>query len=234
MLSVSNLHSNYKNISAVKGLNLEVERGKIVTLIGSNGAGKTTTLKTIAGIKNINDGTLIFDGENINKLPAYQRVKRGISLVPEGRGIFTDLTVKENLVIGGYTVRSNSLKKEYLEEQLTLFPVLKERLVQKAGTLSGGEQQMLTLARALISRPKLLLLDEPSMGLAPIIVEKIFDVITAINKSGVTILLVEQNAVAALEISDYAYVLNNGRIVLEGKSQNLQNNPAIQTAYLGI
>lgn len=234
MLKVSRLSSKYKNIQAITDINIHVEKGKIVTLIGSNGSGKTTTLRTIAGVKDIAEGELIFDGASIAKVPAFKRVAKGIAMVPEGRGVFADLTVKENLNLGAFCIKSGKQKKEKMEKQFEIFPVLKERMHQKAGTLSGGEQQMLAIARALLAEPKLLLLDEPSMGLAPIIVEKIFDVIQRINKSGVTILLVEQNAALALEVSDYAYVLENGRIVLQGTAQQLESDPRVQRAYLGL
>ncbi len=232
LLEVSGLHSGYGKIEILKGLKLNVPAGKIVSLIGSNGAGKTTFLMTISGIVRARKGTLLFDGKPIEKLPADQIVKLGITQVPEGRRIFQRLTVEENLDLGAYTRCDKEWQKDR-EELLSLFPILKTRLKGLAGNLSGGEQQMLAMARALMARPKLLLLDEPSLGLAPKMVETVFSFIRRINERGITILLVEQNAWKALELAHYAYVIESGKIHLEGAGCELLANPLVKSSYLG-
>jgi len=235
MLILTNIHTFYGPIEALKGINIEVKQGEIVCLIGSNGAGKSTTLMTISGILKPSSGSIQFEGKTINGIPPHRIVKMGISQVPEGRRIFPKLTVKENLEMGAYTkFKVQSLKfKVQLDKIYELFPVLKERHKQLGGTLSGGEQQMLAIGRALMSSPKLLLLDEPSLGLAPIIVSKIFKTIKEVNREGVTVLLVEQNARAALKLSNRGYVLENGKIILEGKGEDLLSNEQVKKAYLG-
>jgi branched-chain amino acid transport system ATP-binding protein len=233
-LEIKDLHVFYGKIEAIKGISFVVEQGEIVTLIGANGAGKTTTLKTISGLRNVAEGAIIFDGEDISKVPAHERVDLGISQAPEGRGIFPGMTVLENLEIGKYNRKDRkSEMKEDLDKVYQLFPRLKERSSQAGGTLSGGEQQMLAIGRALMARPKVLLLDEPSMGLAPMMIANIFNIITEINKSGTTILLVEQNAQQALQRAHRAYILETGNIVKEAKASELLNDPAVKAAYLG-
>lgn len=231
MLKIDNLKVNYGGIEAVKGISFEVEEGSIVTLIGANGAGKSTTLRTITGLVPPRSGTITFMGNNITGLPTHDIVSRGITLVPEGRRVFPDLTVLENLKVGAY------LRKDNLDEDIRwvydLFPRLQERSWQAAGTLSGGEQQMLAVGRALMSRPKLMMMDEPSLGLAPLVVKGIFDIIKEINKQGVTILLIEQNANMALHTADMGYVLETGRITLSGVGKELLKNEAVKKAYLG-
>jgi branched-chain amino acid transport system ATP-binding protein len=234
ILNINNVHTYYGNIHALKGLTITVEQGEIVTLIGGNGAGKTTTLRTICGLLQPREGDVFFNGENLNKYKAHEVVYKGISMVPEGRGIFTRLTITENLEMGAYSRNSVQEMKEDMERVFTLFPRLKERRNQVAGTLSGGEQQMLATGRALMTRPTVLLMDEPSMGLAPVLVELIFDTIEQINKQGVTVLLVEQNAHMALSIAHRGYVLQTGEIVLSDTAQKLKNDPTVQKAYLGI
>ena len=233
MLKIKDLRVNYGGIEAVKGISLDVPEGKIVTLIGANGAGKSTTLRSIAGLVKPASGRIYLQAEDLTALSPDRIVSKGITLVPEGRRVFPDLTVLENLKIGAY-LRSD---KEGIEHDLDwvyeLFPRLKERSWQAAGTLSGGEQQMLAVGRALMSRPKLMMMDEPSLGLAPIIVRGIFDIIKEINRQGVTILLIEQNANMALKVADVAYVLETGRITLTGSGQELLNNEQIRKAYLG-
>jgi branched-chain amino acid transport system ATP-binding protein len=233
MLSVSGLAVAYGRIEAVKGIDLAVAAGELVCLIGANGAGKSTTLKALAGLLPAARGDIHFDGARINIVPAHERVARGIALVPEGRGIFSRLSVEENLLVGA-TVRCDKAGiRADLARGYELFPRLAERRAQAAGTLSGGEQQMLAIVRALMSRPRLLLLDEPSMGLAPIMVQRIFETIRAIARDGVTLLLVEQNARAALAVSDRGYVMEGGRVVLAEPAATLLDNPAVQRAYLG-
>lgn len=234
ILNINNVHTYYGNIHALKGITLNVEQGEILTLIGGNGAGKTTTLRTICGLLQPREGDVLFNGENLNKYKAHEVVYKGISMVPEGRGIFTRLTITENLEMGAYSRNSVQEMKEDMEHVFTLFPRLKERRNQVAGTLSGGEQQMLATGRALMTRPTVLLMDEPSMGLAPVLVELIFDTIQQINKQGVTILLVEQNAHMALSVAHRGYVLQTGEIVLSDTAENLKNDPTVQKAYLGI
>jgi branched-chain amino acid transport system ATP-binding protein len=234
ILNINNVHTYYGNIHALKGLTITVEQGEIVTLIGGNGAGKTTTLRTICGLLQPREGDVFFNGENLNKYKAHEVVYKGISMVPEGRGIFTRLTITENLEMGAYSRNSTQEMREDMERVFTLFPRLKERRSQVAGTLSGGEQQMLATGRALMTRPTVLLMDEPSMGLAPVLVELIFDTIEQINKQGVTVLLVEQNAHMALSIAHRGYVLQTGEIVLSDTAKKLKNDPTVQKAYLGI
>ncbi|GAX90879.1 ABC transporter ATP-binding protein [Effusibacillus lacus] len=233
MLKVENLQVNYGNVNALKGVSLHIEQGEVVTLIGSNGAGKSTLLKTISGLIRPKSGSITFQGEDITRLSPDVIVARGIAHVPEGRRIFTNMTVMENLKIGAYQRRDKDQLKADYEEVFSLFPILRDRAEQMAGTLSGGEQQMLALSRALLSKPKLLLLDEPSLGLAPVMVDTVFDVIDQVRKSGITILLVEQNAHLALESSKRAYVLETGEIKLSGDSQALMEDSRIVEAYLG-
>jgi branched-chain amino acid transport system ATP-binding protein len=234
MLEVNDIHTYYGNIHALKGVSITVEENEIVTLIGGNGAGKTTTLRTISGLLQPRAGEVIFEGEKISATPAHELVYKGITMVPEGRGIFARLSVYENLDMGAYSQADRSHFSRDLERVFHLFPRLKERRNQVAGTLSGGEQQMLATARALMARPRLMLMDEPSMGLAPILVESVFETITEINKTGTTILLVEQNATVALAIADRGYVLQTGEIVLKDSAENLRKNEMVQKAYLGI
>lgn len=231
MLKVDNLVVNYGGIEAVKGISFEIKEGEIVTLIGANGAGKSTTLRTISSLVKQASGKINFQGMDITDMPAHQIVQTGITLCPEGRHIFPDMTVLENIKIGAY-LRNDNLDAD-IKKVYKLFPILEERHWQLAGTLSGGEQQMLAVARSLMSNPKLMMLDEPSLGLAPLVVKDIFNVITEINKSGVTILLVEQNANMALRIADRAYVLETGRITMEGTGKELIENEKIKEAYLG-
>lgn len=233
LLDVHNLAVAYGGIHAVKGISIGVESGELVSLIGANGAGKTTMLKAICGLLPVSQGSVHYQGRDIAGLPTHEIVKRGIALVPEGRGVFSRLTVAENLAMGAYTRNDHAEIRRDMESVYTLFPRLHERRTQNAGTLSGGEQQMLVMGRAMMSRPELLLLDEPSMGLAPMMVQKIFDTIRSIAAQGVTIFLVEQNARLALEISHRAYVMESGLIALQGKSQDLLCNPQVQHAYLG-
>jgi len=233
-LEIKDLHVHYGKIEAIKGISVIVNEGEIVTLIGANGAGKTTTLKTISGLRPVSSGSIVFDGKDISKLPAHDRVRLGISQAPEGRGIFPGMTVLENLEMGKYHLKMKSSEiNEDLEKIYSLFPRLKERASQAGGTLSGGEQQMLAIGRALMARPKVLLLDEPSMGLAPQMIANIFRIITEINKQGVTILLVEQNAQQALSRAHRAYVLETGSITKEANAKDLLNNPHVKSAYLG-
>jgi branched-chain amino acid transport system ATP-binding protein len=234
MLDVRDIHTYYGNIHALKGISLTVEQGEIVTLIGSNGAGKTTTLRSICGLQKPRQGNILLEGEDISALKAHEVVSKGVAMVPEGRGIFARLTVSENLDLGAYTRSDRAGIQQDLERVYKIFPRLKERQRQVAGTLSGGEQQMLATGRALMAHPRLLLMDEPSMGLAPVLVEAIFDVIKAINQEGTTILLVEQNALMALSIAQRGYVIQTGQIVLQDTAANLKNNEMVQKAYLGM
>ena len=234
LLEVDNIAVHYGRIQAIEGVTLSVEEGEVVSLIGANGAGKTTTMRAISGLRPIAAGTVRFNGEDITRLRADLRVIRGICQSPEGRGIFPGMTVRENLEMGAYTRRNRSEIDEDMERAFTLFPRLREREKQAGGTLSGGEQQMLAVGRALMSRPKLLLLDEPSMGLAPMLIQQIFDIIVEINQQGTTVLLVEQNAQQALSRAHRAYVLETGRIVKEGTGADLLNDPAVKDAYLGV
>ena len=233
-LELTHVEAFYGKIRALKGIDLNVEQGEIVTLIGANGAGKSTTLKAISGLMKLGpEAKITFDGEDITHLPPHEIAARGIAHVPEGRGIFAENTVLENLRMGAYLSRSKARTQELLETSLDLFPRLRERLRQQAGTLSGGEQQMLTMARGLMMEPKLMLLDEPSMGLAPVIVEQIFEIIADLHRRGITILLVEQNARMALQIAQRGYVIQTVRIALTDASERLQNDPVVQGLYLG-
>jgi branched-chain amino acid transport system ATP-binding protein len=234
MLEVENVHVYYGNIHALRGVSLTVEEGEIVTLIGANGAGKSTTLFTISSLLKPREGTVRLEGDDLSIYPAHEVVAKGVCQVPEGRRIFTRLTVQENLEMGAFTRTDRAGIKQDLERAFNLFPRLKERRNQVGGTLSGGEQQMLATARALMSRPRLLLLDEPSMGLAPILVEAIFDTVREINSQGTTILLVEQNAQMALQIAHRGYVLETGEVALSDAAENLRQNEMIQKVYLGI
>jgi len=234
MLQVDNVNTYYGHIHALKGVNLTIEQGEIVTLIGGNGAGKTTTLRTISGLIKPREGSVTLENEDLVRYKAHEIVYKGISMVPEGRGIFARLTVTENLEMGAFSRSSKQELASDFDRVFKLFPRLKERRLQVAGTLSGGEQQMLATGRALMSHPRLLLMDEPSMGLAPVLVELIFETIQQINKEGVTILLVEQNALMALSIAHRGYVLQTGEIVISDSAENLKNNPTVQKAYLGM
>jgi branched-chain amino acid transport system ATP-binding protein len=233
LLELKAINVSYGNIAAVKELSLVVYPGEIVTLIGSNGAGKSTTLRTISGLLRPRSGDVVFEGKRINGVPGHDVVKLGICQSPEGRKIFQRMTVSENLDLGAYTRKDTAKIAEDRENVLQLFPRLRERIDQKAGTMSGGEQQMLAVARALLGNPRLLLLDEPSMGLAPVLVDVIFETIERIRAQGTTVLLVEQNALAALEIADYAYVLESGRLNLQGPASELLDDPSVTAAYLG-
>ena len=233
MLSLENVSVSYGAIEALSGVSMHVEQGEVVTLIGANGAGKTTTLRTITSLLQPKEGRVMFEGAEISGVPTHKLVARGISMSPEGRGVFANLTVRENLQMGAYLKTNKREIAEDMDRAYRMFPRLKERESQKAGTLSGGEQQMLAMGRALMSRPRLLLLDEPSLGLAPLVVHTIFEAIDEIRTKGTTILLVEQNAHAALGHSDRAYVLETGRIVMEGPSKELAADPRIKEAYLG-
>ncbi len=234
MLEVNNITTYYGNIQALRGISLTVEEGEIVSLIGANGAGKTTTLRSISRLINLREGNITLSGEDLIKFKAHELVYKGIAMVPEGRGIFAKLTVAENLEMGAFSRPDTENIPSDLERVFDLFARLKERRTQVAGTLSGGEQQMLATGRALMANPKLLLMDEPSMGLAPVLVESVFDTIEQINKEGTTILLVEQNATMALQIANRGYVLQTGEIVLSDSAENLQKNEMVQKAYLGI
>jgi branched-chain amino acid transport system ATP-binding protein len=234
MLEVRELNVHYGAIHALHGVSLKVQQGQIVTLIGSNGAGKTTTLRTVSGLLTPSGGDVLFEGRSIVGTPAHEIVRLGIAMAPEGRGIFPNLTVEENLVMGAFARRDTAQVAKDRERALTLFPRVRERLKQMAGTLSGGEQQMLAIARALMARPRLLLLDEPSLGLAPQIVQTIFRIIREINAGGTTILLVEQNAHMALEVAHHAYVLEVGRVVMSDRASVLARSDAVRKAYLGV
>lgn len=233
LLELKNIVSSYGNIRALKNVSLGVEEGQVVSLIGANGAGKTTTMRTITGLLHPEEGQVFFEGEDITGTPANELVTKGISLVPEGRQIIESLTVHENLEMGAYQRNDQKGIQEDIDEVCNIFPILKERQNQLGGTLSGGQQQMLAIGRSLMSKPKLLLLDEPSMGLAPLFVKEIFEIIKRINDQGTTVLLVEQNAGRALEVADYAYVLETGKMMLEGKSSDIVNDSRVKEAYLG-
>ena len=233
MLEIKDLHVSYGGIKALRGINIEVPDGKIVTLIGANGAGKSTLLRTISGLVKAESGSILLDGKDITGLAINKICAEGIALSPEGRHVFTDLTVLENLRIGAYLRKDKKEIEKDLEWVFKLFPRLKERSWQYAGTLSGGEQQMLAVGRALMSKPKILMLDEPSLGLAPLIVQQIFDIIREINNAGVTVLLIEQNANMALKTADLAYVIETGEIVLSGTGKQVLENPTVREAYLG-
>jgi branched-chain amino acid transport system ATP-binding protein len=233
LLELKRLQVAYGGIQAVKGIDLEVRAGELVCLIGANGAGKTTTLKGITGLQPVHGGSIHYAGEDITGRPAFQLVRKGLSMVPEGRGVFGALTIEENLAMGAYARSDRAAIRADIEHVFTLFPRLKERRRQTAGTLSGGEQQMLAMGRAIMSRPKLLLLDEPSMGLAPLMVQKVFETVIAIAREGVTILLIEQNAKLALEVADRGYVMESGEVTLSGEAKALLSDPKVRQAYLG-
>lgn len=233
MLEIKDLEVYYGVIQAIKGISFEVNKGEVIALIGANGAGKTTILHTITGLLSPKKGSVIYEGTDITKIPAHKIVSLGMAHVPEGRRVFADLSVYENLKMGAYTRKDKNEVEETLEKVYERFPRLKERKNQMAGTLSGGEQQMLAMGRALMSKPKIILMDEQSMGLSPILVNEIFDIIQEVSKSGTTVLLVEQNAKKALSIADRAYVLETGKIVLDGKAEDLLNDDSIKKAYLG-
>lgn len=233
LLDIQDLEVSYGGIRAVRGLTLHVGRGELVTLIGANGAGKSTTLRAICGLVPVAGGTIRYDGRTVVGVPSYMLVRQGLVMVPEGRGIFGQLTIQENLHMGAYSRRDAQQMSQDMEHVFELFPRLAERRHQSAGTLSGGEQQMLAMGRAMLSRPRLLLLDEPSMGLAPLMVERIFEVVRSVAGEGVTILLIEQNARLALEASDRGYVMESGRITLEGAGKKLLDDPKVRAAYLG-
>jgi branched-chain amino acid transport system ATP-binding protein len=233
LLDIENLHTYYGKIHALKGITMSIQKGEIVTLIGANGAGKSTTLRTISGQVKARQGTILFNGKPIQALPPHEIAKLGIGHVPEGRHIFPRLTVRENIEMGAFTVRDPRLISERMERGLTLFPRLRERFNQPGGTLSGGEQQMLAIARGLMTDPQVLLLDEPSMGLAPVLVETIFDIVVALHEAGKTILLVEQNARMALKIADRGYILQTGEIILQDSAEQLQGSDMVRKSYLG-
>ena len=234
MLKLESVSISYGAIQAVRDVSIDVPRGEVVTIIGANGAGKSTLLKSFVGLEPVAGGRISFDGQDITKTPAHRRTGMGIALSPEGRGVFSDQSVRDNLLLGAYSKKSDSARTEQkIEQFFAMFPRLKERQEQLAGTLSGGEQQMLAIARALMSEPKLLLLDEPSLGLAPLIIRDIFNTIRALRETGLTILLVEQMANQALGVADRAYVLETGRITLQGKGSDLLNDPKVRAAYLG-
>ncbi len=234
LLELENAVLNYGKIQALHGISVEVAEGEVVSLIGANGAGKTSTMRALSGVRGLASGRVVFDGEDVTKLRADQRMRKGLVLAPEGRGIFPGMTVVENLNMGAYTRRDKEAIEQDYERVYSLFPRMSERRKQVAGTLSGGEQQMLAIGRALMSRPKLLMLDEPSMGLAPMLIAQIFEIITEISKQGTTILVVEQNAKQALSRSDRAYVLETGRIVKSGTGADLLDDPSVREAYLGV
>ncbi len=233
LLELKGLQVAYGGIHAVKGIDLTVAQGELVCLIGANGAGKTTTLKGITGLQPVKSGTIRYAGEDITGKPAFELVRKGLSMVPEGRGVFGALTIEENLAMGAYARNDRAAIHADVERVFGLFPRLKERHKQTAGTLSGGEQQMLAMGRALMSRPKLLLLDEPSMGLAPLMVQKVFETVLTVSREGVTILLIEQNAKLALEVSGRGYVMESGEITLQGEAKQLLSDPKVRAAYLG-
>ncbi len=233
LLELKGLQVAYGGIHAVKGIDLTVAQGELVCLIGANGAGKTTTLKGITGLQPVKSGTIRYAGEDITGKPAFELVRKGLSMVPEGRGVFGALTIEENLAMGAYARNDRAAIHADVERVFALFPRLKERHKQTAGTLSGGEQQMLAMGRALMSRPKLLLLDEPSMGLAPLMVQKVFETVLTVSREGVTILLIEQNAKLALEVSGRGYVMESGEITLQGEAKQLLSDPKVRAAYLG-
>lgn len=234
LLELSNVTALYRDLQALFGVSLTVNAGEIVTLIGANGAGKTTLLRVISGMKRADAGSVRFAGQDVSRVPAHEMVARRVSHVPEGRQVFPFMTVKENLSLGAYTQRARANMKRLMEEQLALFPRLSERMDQLAGTLSGGEQQMVAIARGLMAQPKLLLLDEPSLGLAPKIVEEVFEKIQEVRRSGITMLIVEQNVVSGLSIADRGYVIQNGAVLLEGAAKDLLSNESVRAAYLGL
>ncbi len=234
LLELSNVTAFYRDLQALFGISLTVNAGEIVTLIGANGAGKTTLLRVISGMKRAAAGSVCFAGQDVSRVPAHEMVAHGVSHVPEGRQVFPFMTVKENLSLGAYTPRARANMKRLLEEQLALFPRLAERMDQLAGTLSGGEQQMVAIARGPMAQPKLLLLDEPSLGLAPKIVEEVFEKIQEVRRSGITMLIVEQNVVSGLSIADRGYVIQNGTVLLKGTAKDLLSNESVRAAYLGL
>jgi branched-chain amino acid transport system ATP-binding protein len=234
LLDLENVTAFYGDLQALFGINLRVQAGEIVTLIGANGAGKTTILRVVSGVKHPTAGALRFAGRDAARIPAHEMVGLGVSHVPEGRQVFPFLTVRENLLLGAYARRARAGAKQALDEQLALFPRLSERMSQLAGTLSGGEQQMVAIARGLMSRPKLLLLDEPSLGLAPKVIDEVFDKIQDVRRTGVSMLVVEQNVVSGLNIADRGYVIQNGRVVIEGTAKSLLTNEMVRAAYLGL
>jgi branched-chain amino acid transport system ATP-binding protein len=234
LLTLEDVVLNYGKIEALHGISLEVAEGEVVALIGANGAGKTSTMRAVSGVRGLHSGRIVFDGEDVTKLRADQRMRKGLCLTPEGRGVFPGMTVTENLDMGAYTRRDKAAIAEDFERVFGLFPRLLERRKQVAGTMSGGEQQMLAIGRSLMSRPKLLLLDEPSMGLAPMLIQQIFSIISEIAQQGTTILVVEQNAKQALSRADRAYVLETGRIVKTGSGTTLLDDPSVREAYLGV
>jgi branched-chain amino acid transport system ATP-binding protein len=234
LLELSNVTAFYRDLQALFGVSLTVNAGEIVTLIGANGAGKTTLLRVISGMKRLAAGSVRFAGQDVSRVPAHEMVARGVSHVPEGRQVFPFMTVKENLSLGAYTPRARAGIKRLMDEQLALFPRLAERMDQLAGTLSGGEQQMVAIARGLMAQPKLLLLDEPSLGLAPKIVEEVFEKIQQVRRTGITMLIVEQNVVSGLSISDRGYVVQNGAVLLQGTAKDLLSNETVRAAYLGL
>lgn len=233
MLQVKDLYVKYDTIEVLHGVSLTINQGELVALIGANGAGKTTTLRTLSGVKRSFKGEILYDGINITKMSTDEIVKLGIVQVPEGRQIFSKMTIEENLILGAYTEKNKTRQKENMNKVMEMFPILQERRKQQAGTLSGGEQQMLAIGRALMGNPKMLLLDEPSMGLSPLMTEQVFDAVKVLNTRGTTVLLVEQNAFDALEISHRAYVMENGTVAREGNSKELMSDPVIKRAYLG-
>ncbi|AYQ39335.1 amino acid ABC transporter ATPase [Burkholderia aenigmatica] len=233
MLKIKGLQVNYGGIQAVKGVDMEVRQGELVTLIGANGAGKTTTMKAITGLKAYSAGDIEYDGKSIKGMPTHELLKRGLAMVPEGRGIFARMSIIENMQMGAYLRNDAEQIKKDVDRMFGFFPRLKERATQLAGTLSGGEQQMLAMSRAILSKPKLLLLDEPSMGLSPIMVEKIFEVVREISKEGITVLLVEQNARLALQAADRGYVMDSGTVTMEGDAKQMLDDPKVRAAYLG-
>ncbi|KVF21774.1 ABC transporter ATP-binding protein [Burkholderia cepacia] len=233
MLKIKGLQVNYGGIQAVKGVDMEVRQGELVTLIGANGAGKTTTMKAITGLKPYSAGDIEYDGKSIKGIPPHELLKRGLAMVPEGRGIFARMSIIENMQMGAYLRNDTEQIKKDVDRMFGFFPRLKERASQLAGTLSGGEQQMLAMSRAILSKPKLLLLDEPSMGLSPIMVEKIFEVVREISKEGITVLLVEQNARLALQVADRGYVMDSGTVTMEGDAKQMLDDPKVRAAYLG-
>ncbi|MFB5151781.1 ABC transporter ATP-binding protein [Burkholderia orbicola] len=233
MLKIKGLQVNYGGIQAVKGVDMEVRQGELVTLIGANGAGKTTTMKAITGLKPYSAGDIEYEGKSIKGIPSHELLKRGLAMVPEGRGIFARMSIIENMQMGAYLRNDNEQIRKDVDRMFGFFPRLKERATQLAGTLSGGEQQMLAMSRAILSKPKLLLLDEPSMGLSPIMVEKIFEVVREISKEGITVLLVEQNARLALQAADRGYVMDSGTVTMEGDAKQMLDDPKVRAAYLG-
>jgi len=234
MLRVKDLHVKYGEFQALNGVSFDINEGEIVTLLGSNGAGKSTSINAISGVVNVTSGSIEFEGKTLNDVPTHERVKMGIIQVPEGRKLFPFMSVMDNILVGSYLKNTHAKRKENLDFCFELFPILYERRNQLAGSLSGGEQQMCAISRALMGCPRLLMLDEPSLGLAPVVVEKIFEILIKINKTGTTILLVEQNATAALEIADRGYAIENGRNVLEGPAKELLANEELRKAYLGV